>query len=136
MSFRLVILTPKGLYADRLVDELYVKTHDGVIGVMTGHIPLITPIEIAPLRTKTNGQVEFYVEFGGVLHVEKDKTIVLVNDVESLDDIDEARALASRERAEKRLNKNDASVDMLRAKASLLRSLARLDTIQASKENH
>lgn len=119
-----------------MIDELYVKTHDGVIAVMTGHIPLITPIEIAPLRIKVNGKNEFYAEFGGVLYVDNDKTTILVNDVESFDDIDEARALASKERAEKRLDDKDASVDILRAKASLVRSLARLNTIHAKKEHH
>ncbi len=137
MSFRLVILTPQGLYLDKEIDELYVKTHLGVIGVLTGHIPLISPVEIASMHILIKGKKYYYAEFGGVLHVAKDKTTLIVNDIEAQKDIDQARALAAKDRAEKRLHEKDPSTDLLRAQAALSRALVRLETLSIDdSKNH
>lgn len=56
---------------------------------------------------------------------------ILAEVIEWPDEIDEARAEAARERAEKRLNDKDSNLDVLRAETALQRAVARINTIKA-----
>ena len=62
---------------------------------------------------------------GGFIEVLGDRVIVLAETIESGEQIDLARAEASRERAQERLRQRE-SVDMARAQAALERSLIRI----------
>ena len=56
---------------------------------------------------------------------------VLAESAERAQDIDEARAIAAKERAEKRLAEKDSSIDQVRAHAALSRAIARLQIIKS-----
>lgn len=134
MSFRLIVMTPSGVKIDNKIDGLFVFSKSGMLGILPNHAPLITTLEIAPMKIDINGIKHNYAIFGGVLYVEKNITTIVTSNIEDSDNIDLSRAIKSKERAEKRLSdKNDkCDVDLKRAKASLLRAIAR---IKASNNN-
>ena len=47
--------------------------------------------------------------------------------IEWPDEIDEMRAVAAKERAEKRLNEKDSKTDIARAETAMLRAMARIN---------
>ena len=66
---------------------------------------------------------------GGVIRVEKDKVTLILDSIESADEIDVARAQEAKKRAEERLSeaiKNDA-IDVSRAKVALLKAINRIN---------
>ena len=54
-TFNLQIISPTRVFFDEAVDMVEMKTTEGEIGVLAGHIPLTTILEPGVLRIKTDG---------------------------------------------------------------------------------
>ena len=132
MGFSLQIITPRGIYLTDEVDSLTVKLGSGYRTFLKGHIPLIGSLAYAPMHLVKNGKLEEYAVHGGAINVTKEKISVVCNAIENKKDIDKDRALAAKERAEKRLKDKDPNIDIKRAQLALQRALIRLEL--ASKD--
>lgn len=131
-SFRVEIYTPTGRYLSSEATFLRVTSSVAVLGIMPNHAPLITTLEICKLTIKNNAQETNYAISGGVMHIKKDHSVVLLlNAIERSDEIDVNRALEAQRRAEERLALRNNEIDVNRAKAALSRALNR---ISVSKE--
>lgn len=106
---------------------------EGELGIMANHVPLVTPLKIAPIRMKLEGDKEMLIAIsGGFMEVRGDKVTILAETAELPEDIDVERAKAAKSRAEQRLSGNSAEVDRKRAEFALQRALVRLQV--SSKE--
>ena len=124
-KFVVDIYTPTGHYLKTDADYLSVTTGLGVVGILPNHAPLITNVEISKLTIRNNGVETIYAVSDGFMHIKKGTQVVLmVNSIESADEIDIDRALASKARAESRIG--DSEQDVARARASLARALNRI----------
>jgi len=126
-TFLLEIVTPeRKVYAEE-ASMVIVKGVDGELGILPNHIPLVTPLKIAPITIKhQGGKDEIIAVHGGFMEVRKDKVVILAESAEKSGDIDVERAREARERAQKRLNSKD-KIDHLRAELALKRALNRID---------
>lgn len=129
MGFLLEIITPKGIYLSEEVESLAIKMTSGYRTFLAGHMPLIGSLAYAPMHLVKAGKLENYAVHGGAINVTKEKTIVVCNAIESASEIDKERALAAKERAEKRLSEKDPNTDLKRAQLALQRSLIRLEVV-------
>ncbi|AET57716.1 F0F1 ATP synthase subunit epsilon [Paenibacillus terrae] len=126
-TYLLEIVTPERLVFAEQVDSISVRGSEGDLGILPGHLPLVTPLKIAPVRIKTGGQTEVIAVNGGFVEVRKDKVVILAESAERSEDIDVERARAARERAELRLQSKQEKVDHHRAEVALQRALNRLN---------
>lgn len=129
MAFKLVIVTPKGLYFEQEVESLSVKLTTGYRTILAHHAPLIGALDYAPMHLVQEGKTTFYALHGGAIHVHKDGVTLIVNAIEREDEIDLERAKRAKERAENRLKSKDDNVDVKRAQLALYRALCRINTI-------
>ena len=129
MGFSLEIITPKGIYFSDEVDSLTIKMTSGYRTFLAGHMPLIGSLDYAPMHLVKSGKLENFAVHGGAINVIKEKVTVICNAIESADEIDKERALAAKERAEKRLKEKDPNIDLKRAQLALQRSLIRLEVL-------
>ena len=127
MAFQLEIITPKGIYFSESVESLTIKLGSGYRTFLTGHTPLIGSLAYAPMHIIKSGKMEEYAIHGGAINVTKEKISVVCNAIENKKDIDKKRALAAKERAEKRLQDKDPNIDIKRAQLALQRALIRLE---------
>ena len=126
-TLHLDIYTPTGKYLTSDVDFIKVTSSIAVLGILPGHAPLVTTLEICHLTLKRNGEEFNYAISGGILNIKKDRSVVmLLNAIEKSDEIDFDRANESKIRAEERLNAQKEDIDVARAKAALSRALNRL----------
>lgn len=126
-TIHLDIYTPTGKYLSTEVDFIKVTSSVAVLGILPGHAPLVTTLEICKLTLKANNKESVYAIGGGVLNIKKDRSVVmLLNSIERADEIDYKRAEDARLRAEERLNARHEELDVTRAKAALSRALNRL----------
>jgi F-type H+-transporting ATPase subunit epsilon len=97
--------------------------------VLPNHIPLVTPLKIAPVLVKKHdGQDDKIAVSGGMMEVRKEKVTILAETAELAEDIDVSRAMAAKERAERRLaEKGKDDIDFKRAQLALQRAVTRLD---------
>ncbi len=132
MSFKLVIISPKGVYLDKEVESLSVKLTSGYRTILSHHADLIGALAYAPMHYVENGKTYFYAIHGGAISIKDNKVNLIVNAVEAKHDIDINRAKQAKDRAEKRLSnkKDDINLDVKRAEAALARAIARIKTYE------
>ena len=120
------IVTPDRAVVHEQVDEVEIPGAEGSLGVLPGHTPLLTALQVGLLRYR-KGQQRFdtLIAFG-FAEVLPDRVIILAHVAERPEEIDVARAEAARMRAETRLTKPTVEMDYERARITLLKSLARL----------
>ena len=134
-TFLLEIVTPERLVFSEQVDRLKATGIDGELGILAGHIPMVTPLKVAPLAFQAGKQRTTYAIQGGFLEVRADKVVVLADSAEKASDIDVDRARAAKERAERRLhNRSQDHTDFRRAELALQRAMNRIK-VSSSGEN-
>jgi F-type H+-transporting ATPase subunit epsilon len=99
---------------------------DGMVGILSGHAPLLIRLSIAPIRIQLeDGRWIVAVVDGGFLHVtsaeDSTRVDVLASFAELSDDVDRVAAQARVEQAEARL----AQGDDVGVRAELAKALAR-----------
>lgn len=109
-QIELLITTPQSVFFDGMVDILNVNTIDGNLGIMSGHIPIVSAIKISALMYRVDKQEIVCAIAGGILNVTSSKITILTEAIETRDSIDLARANSQKTRAEegiKKQNKDD-----------------------------
>jgi len=122
----LKVITPERVVLDTQVDAVYADAEDGQIGILPGHIPLISALKIGVLRYVSQTKSDAVAVMGGLLKTDGREVVILSDDAELGSDIDVARADIAKRRAEERLQERAEHVDVNRAQRALARSLARL----------
>ncbi|GIP40943.1 ATP synthase epsilon chain [Paenibacillus sp. J31TS4] len=126
-TFLLEIVTPeRKMYAEP-VNMVSVKGVEGELGILPNHIPLVTPLKIAPVTIKKGNTSEVLAVNGGFMEVRKDKVVILAESAEFPQDIDVERAQAAKQRAESRLKAKQDEYDFRRAELAMQRAMNRLD---------
>jgi F-type H+-transporting ATPase subunit epsilon len=110
MPLTLEIVTPEARVYSDTIDSVVIPTSSGEIGVLPGHIPLLTEVDDGELRVTKNGQTEFLVIGGGFAQVEGDRVRVLAEHAINESKIDEKAVEAALQRAESQL-KEAANLD-------------------------
>jgi F-type H+-transporting ATPase subunit epsilon len=127
-TLRLEIVTPERKVYENDVNMVVVKGVAGELGILPQHIPLVTPLKVAPVKAKIGNTEEFIAVHGGFMEVRKDKVVILAEAAELGSDIDVSRARSAKERAELRLAQKQSDVNSQRAEMALQRALSRLES--------
>ncbi|PZE19398.1 F0F1 ATP synthase subunit epsilon [Paenibacillus xerothermodurans] len=126
-TFLLEIVTPeRKVYAEE-VDMIIVKGTEGELGILPNHIPLVTPLKVAPVTVKKNRTDEYIAVNGGFMEVRKDKVVILAESAELPEQIDIERAKQAKARAEERLASKKREFDAKRAELALQRAINRIE---------
>lgn len=128
-TLKIEIITPERVVLSDESTSIIIPAIDGKLGIWPNHAPLIAGLVPGVLEYKSNkGDVKLSVA-GGFIEVSENKVSILAPAAELAVDIDEIRAQASQKRAQERIAKKEASIDLARAEASLARAIARLQAI-------
>lgn len=103
MALTLEIVTPEARVYSDTIDTVVIPTTEGEIGILPGHIPLLTRVESGELRVTKNGQVLWLAVGAGFAQVEGDVVSVLAEQAITEDKIDEGAVEAALKRAEEDL---------------------------------
>lgn len=128
-NFRLDIFTPYGHYLSDQVEYLQVRSEEYTLGILPDHAPLISTVKICELVIQKNNKKDSYAISGGIIRVNNNQIDLLVNAIESQDEIDLSRAESAKQRAEDRLiNKTpEETIDVTRAQLALERAINRIN---------
>lgn len=104
---------------------------EGDIGVAPRHAPLLTLLKAGEVRVKTpEGEEQSFYVGGGVLEVQPKRVSVLADTAARAKDLDEAAAVAARQRAEETLAGQVDKITQAEALAELARAAAQLKMIE------
>ncbi len=104
----------------------------GELGILPGHMPLITRIRPGAVRLKLPQQDadELIFVAGGLLEVQPGLITVLADTAIRGRDLDEAKAAEAKQKAEEALANRGSELDYARAQAELAEAVAQLAAIQ------
>lgn len=117
MPLTLEIVTPEARVYSDTIDTVVIPTVEGEIGILPGHIPLLTQVEAGELRVTKNGRTEYLAVGNGFAEIDGDKVSVLAESAIDEAKIDEDAVAKAQARAEEALrgreNMDPAEVERL-----------------------
>jgi F-type H+-transporting ATPase subunit epsilon len=120
------IVTPdRSLFSGR-VEMVTLPGSLGQMGILPGHAPLLTTLDIGEIILRTGNDSRFIAVSGGVVEVRPEKVTILADTAESPEDIDASRALDALERAQQLLATNPPPHERPVIEAAVRRSSLRL----------
>ena len=126
MSLNVRVITPDKVVWDADTEELILPSSTGQLGILTGHAPLLTALDIGVMRLKIGSKWTSIVLMEGFAEVEKDTVTVLCNGAEEADSIDATTAQADLEKtillveeAATKKEKIEASIELRKCKARI-----------------
>lgn len=129
MALTVKVITPDQTVWDDQAEEIILPSTTGQLGILSGHAPLLTALEVGVLRVRPSKEWKTIALMGGFAEVEDDEIKVLVNGAELGENIDQDAARAKYEEAQARFEKVENSEDRLekmQAQNSLKKARARL----------
>ncbi|MEZ5497996.1 MAG: F0F1 ATP synthase subunit epsilon [Steroidobacteraceae bacterium] len=110
---------------------VFVPASQGEVGIAPRHAPLLSLIKAGEVRVQTpDGAEQHFFVGGGALEVQPRKVTVLADTALRAKDLDEAAALAAKQRAEEALKGHIDKVEQAEALAELARAAEQLKLIQ------
>ncbi len=132
MPIQCEIVTQDRLLYEGPADMVLAPGSEGEMGILPNHTPLLTTLDYGILRVRYGGEEIAFTIAGGFMEVRPDLVTVLADVGERVDEIDEQRARAAKERAERLLKEGPPpdTDEYLAIESALRRSNLRLDAVR------
>jgi F-type H+-transporting ATPase subunit epsilon len=92
MTFNLRVLSPDKSVFDGVADEVILPSTSGQMGILTGHVSMLTALDDGVLRVREGNTWQSIALMGGFAEVDANEVTVLVNGAELAGNIDSAKA--------------------------------------------
>jgi F-type H+-transporting ATPase subunit epsilon len=134
-TLRLDIVSAERAIFSGEVEMVFTTGISGELGIYPGHAPLLTVLKPGNVRAQLSKDAEeiFYIS-GGMLEVQPFVVTILADTAARAADIDEAAAIAAKEKAEQAIANKSAEIDFTRANIELAEALAQIRAIQALRK--
>jgi len=112
----LEVVTPGRIVFSGKVEEVTLPGTEGEFGVLRGHEPFLTSVDIGELYFLANGKKVYYAVNTGYAEVTGSRVTVLIETAERADAIDKDRAAKAKESATARLaqlSKEDSEYEIM-----------------------
>ena len=123
----LEVVTPDRKLLSAEADVVVLPGVEGQFGVLYGHVPFLSALDIGEMYYRDGGKTEFLSVSGGFAEVTGTKVTIVAEAAEVGKEIDIERAKRALERAEKRMAMaRTENIDWVRAEAALRRAMMRM----------
>lgn len=131
MPIRCEIVSQDRLVFEGDADIVIVPGALGEMGILPGHAPLLSALEMGVIRVKSDQEEEVFTVTGGFIEVQPDIVTIMADAAENVEEIDVERAQQAMERAQRLLDEySEEDVESyIRIQAALRRSNLRLKTV-------
>jgi F-type H+-transporting ATPase subunit epsilon len=129
MSLHVNIIAPDRNVWDVNAEEVILPSSTGQLGILKGHAPLLTALDIGVMRVRVEKDWVPIVLMGGFAEVEDDEVTILVNGAEEGSKIDKAEAQKNLEELTLRFNEAVTNKEKIEVTQNLRKARAR---VQAS----
>ena len=129
-TFKLTISTPYGLFYEKEVDIVTLKTSEGYIGLQKNRIPFISAIEISSLFIKVDGTTRIAAIGGGIVFVEKDYIDIFTDDIQWKEHLNKSEIQAIIDEANQKLQAlQNNNIEKYKTELTLKRAMNKLETL-------
>jgi F-type H+-transporting ATPase subunit epsilon len=125
------IVSAEGQIFSGEASMVFVPASQGELGIAPRHAPLLTTLKAGEVRVQKDGEEEqFFYVGGGALEIQPHLVTVLADTAARAHDLDEAAALAAKQRAEEAMQNRTGKMEIAEAQSELLRAVAQLKAIE------
>lgn len=125
-KLRLVVVTPEGKTFDDDVEQVVMPGVEGQLGILPGHVPLLTAIQPGELVLKAGSRGDELAVGGGFAEITGDRVTILTDMAVRPTDIDEHAVEKALESAKQALLEKKAGPEAAELMALIQRSTAQL----------
>jgi F-type H+-transporting ATPase subunit epsilon len=128
MPLTVRVISPDKTVWDSAAEEVILPSTTGQLGILSGHAPLLTALDIGVMRVRASKDWQTIALMGGFAEVENDEVTILVNGAERGEGIDRETARTAYSEAETRLNQARSSgnrQEQIQAEKAMRRARAR-----------
>ena len=129
MILKVRVITPDQIVWDGIAEELVLPSSTGQLGILKGHAPLLTAIDIGVMRIRTDGVWKTLVLMEGFGEVENDNVTILCNGAQKGSSIELKTAQAQLEEVTRRVDEAEDKKEKVKAILELRKSKARLQAV-------
>ncbi|XTZ20736.1 MAG: ATP synthase F1 subunit epsilon [cyanobacterium endosymbiont of Rhopalodia fuxianensis] len=129
MTLQVCVITTDRIVWNGTVKEVILPSTSGQLGILSGHAPLLTALDIGVMKIRTDKNWKNLVVMGGFAEVDHDILKILVNSAEVDDKINKEEAQVEFSRAQTHLeqaNKGNNRLEQVKASQAFKRARARL----------
>jgi F-type H+-transporting ATPase subunit epsilon len=138
MTIHVDVVSAEEMIFSGLAEFVVLPGEAGELGIMPGHMPLMTRIKPGAVRVKLpDNKEELIFVAGGLLEVQPGLVTVLADTAIRGADLDQAKAMEAKKMAEEAMVNRGSEMDYARAQVELAEAIAQLAAIdRLRKQRH
>nr|YP_009541756.1 ATP synthase CF1 epsilon subunit [Synarthrophyton chejuense]AYR05765.1 ATP synthase CF1 epsilon subunit [Synarthrophyton chejuense] len=126
MTLKIRVIAPDRTVWDADAEEVILPSSTGQLGILTGHIPLLTALDIGVMRVRIEKDWIPIVLLGGFAEVEDNNITILVNGAEEASEINIETAKSNLENATIMLAEAETNKEKIEATQKIRKARARV----------
>nr|YP_009244779.1 ATP synthase CF1 epsilon subunit [Pyropia pulchra]AMK97021.1 ATP synthase CF1 epsilon subunit [Pyropia pulchra] len=126
MTLNIRIIAPDRTVWDAEAQEIILPSSTGQLGILTGHAPLLTALDIGVMRVRVDKEWMPIVLMGGFAEIENNQLTILVNGAEEASQIDLSEAEKNLETATQLLSDASSNKEKIEATQKIRKARARV----------
>ena len=128
MTLKVSLITPDCILWDGPVEEALLSTTTGLMGILPNHAPLLTALEIGPLRLRNeNKEWLSFAVMGGFATIKDNSLTLIVNQAESGTSLEKDKVEESLSKAKAALEAASTPPDLIEAQIAYRKAKARYE---------
>ena len=132
MTLKIRVIAPDKIVWHAEAEEIILPSSTGQLGILSGHITLLTALDIGVMRVRISKEWKPIILLGGFAEVKNNNITILVNGAEEVDNIDLGDAKDKLNNATKLLEEANSSKEKIEATQMLRKAKARLQAATVS----
>nr|YP_010337222.1 ATP synthase CF1 epsilon subunit [Pseudoerythrocladia kornmannii]QUE28303.1 AtpE [Pseudoerythrocladia kornmannii]UNJ16807.1 ATP synthase CF1 epsilon subunit [Pseudoerythrocladia kornmannii] len=131
MTLNIQVIAPDRTVWDATAEEVILPSSTGQLGILTGHAPLLTALDIGVMRVRIDKEWTSIVLMGGFAEVENNDLTILVNGAEEAAQINLETAQTNLEIAIEELEQSESPKAKIEKTQNLRKARARVQAATA-----
>ena len=132
-KLNLEVAVPERQLINEEVDEVQAPAATGYLGVLPGHAPLVSELQVGVLSFRVGDKIRAMALDGGVMEVLPAHVRVLADEAQWGEEVDIDKESRTRDEVQERLRERTETVDFDRERLVLARAQARLEAHARSR---
>nr|QCI05248.1 ATP synthase CF1 subunit epsilon [Centroceras clavulatum] len=126
MTLQIRVIAPDQIVWDASAEEIILPSSTGQLGILTGHIPLLTALDIGVMRVRIDKEWQPIILLGGFAEIDSNNITILVNGAETVSEIDINEAQENLEQATQLLTEAKSNKEKIEATQNLRKARAKI----------
>jgi len=127
MTLKVSLITPDCILWDGPVEEALLSTTTGLMGILPNHAPLLTALEIGPLRLRNENEWLSFAVMGGFATIKDNSLTLIVNQAESGTSLEKETVEGNLSKAKAALEEASTPSDLIEAQIAYRKAKARFE---------